>query len=652
VNRATATWLVGGTAAILVTVALILVDLEPHDATPDFTRPASPEPSLERASTESAPLGDVAANAEEAPTSRVPVKAARPPAAPVLTGRVVLPAGASLDRELVLSTSFDRKEGERMTISASLAFSVPIPDGAEQCALDLVDEEFYLPAPKCVYALDPPVPEVLLEPERTGRIEVHARLASEIAVDTEPLTVGLIALNRGLQPEGIPGPWSETIEGRDGSCAFEALRASLSYRLTCTGGELVLPVRAWDLVVRPGETTRVELLLESAACVVGHVSTQDGLPVPGVRVGASEVGKGETGHNAATTTGTDGAYRLPRLPVGEIELSARVPLGFCRGEDVGVFNELRSADGAQLVLHQELARISGGEERTVDWIVPPLGEIAGRVRWPDGRPARDARVRAGTTAESDPQIDTTVSGRTSAEGGFAFRARAGTEIEVFVVAEQEQEGRFWYADWHGMLPMGSTRTELDLVLERGTAVHGCVMDHAGSPIPAFRLLWNAQSASGLVSEASTEMFATTDGCFVVHVPRGGSLDLRAFEVLHSQYDESYGAMDERLVISESDDGFSLHVQQVSVVSGLVVDATGRLLKNVPVEMHWRAHQGDEKGYRTEGATCHITDPDGAFQFPLSIPESDVRVFVTGEPSTSIEFQLSPGEVRRDLVLEL
>ena len=250
------------------------------------------------------------------------------------------------------------------------------------------------------------------------------------------------------------------------------------------------------------------------------------------------------------------------------------------------------------------------------------------------------------------KIDSSVSGRTSAEGGFAFRARVGCAIEVFVVAEQEQEGRFWYADWRGTPSESSPRTELDLVLERGTPLNGRVEDHAGSPIPAFRLQWNAQTASGLRSEAGEEYFTTTDGSCVVFVPHGGAVVPQATEVLHSRFSSPYGVPDEVLTVSEADEGFVLHVHQVSVVSGLVVDATGRLLKHVPVELHWESGQSDAERHRNQGSSGRLTDAEGAFEFAQSIPESDVRVFVAGEPGTLIEIRISPGEVRKDLVIYL
>jgi hypothetical protein len=78
----------------------------------------------------------------------------------------------------------------------------------------------------------------------------------------------------------------------------------------------VLLAVACLMAVAPGAFAQT-----AGSTLVGHVTDKDGGPLPGVTVTAKNA---ETGLSRSTVTGSDGAFRLPSLPVGSYDVNAEL----------------------------------------------------------------------------------------------------------------------------------------------------------------------------------------------------------------------------------------------------------------------------------------------------------------------------------------
>ena len=85
--------------------------------------------------------------------------------------------------------------------------------------------------------------------------------------------------------------------------------------LRCLGLALLLAL-AWTIVFAPAVSAQT-----SGASLVGRVEDKDGAPLPGVTVTLTNK---ETGLERSTTSGADGTFLLPSLPVGTYTVKAEL----------------------------------------------------------------------------------------------------------------------------------------------------------------------------------------------------------------------------------------------------------------------------------------------------------------------------------------
>lgn len=228
-----------------------------------------------------------------------------------------------------------------------------------------------------------------------------------------------------------------------------------------------------------GERRELRVELESGARAVGVVLDEAGRPVPGARVAALPEGSlfDLDWSTRTETCDEEGRFDLVGLKPGRVMLRATAA-GFLDSE----FERLELGPGAART-GLEL-RLSRGRS------------IAGRVSWPDGRPAVEARVQvtfdptqrmgmgayggvrgARGSARSDAEGRFRVTGL--GPGPFALRIEAAPP-EDLVTPEDES----WAVHVDSVAPDGP---ELEVVLRAPEGVRGRVADRDGAPIGRFRI---------------------------------------------------------------------------------------------------------------------------------------------------------------------
>ncbi len=197
------------------------------------------------------------------------------------------------------------------------------------------------------------------------------------------------------------------------------------------------------------------------------VDAQTLAPVPGVRVETRAL----HGEGSVVRTGKDGSYRVRALPEGRYRVIADEPR-YVR------------------VVKRSVA-VPAGEVRRLDFAVKRGAAIAGRVVDETGAPVAGARgtvVRTtfgsaaalASLAARLENADATLSSFRSAPDG-TFRQSRITPSEDYSLFVAFPAAELFRRDGISLAP-GQTLTGLEVVLRRGLALEGIVVDAAGSPV--------------------------------------------------------------------------------------------------------------------------------------------------------------------------
>lgn len=178
--------------------------------------------------------------------------------------------------------------------------------------------------------------------------------------------------------------WDETDD--DGAFEMKGMVAG-GYNMTVHANGYPDPKEPTKIEVTAGETTEIELTVESGGEIHGTVVDEEGTPVAGVDVSAV----GETwSWGDETTTKDDGTFELEGVRAGDVRVTAR------RGWSATLRTPGKTDDDVQ----GERVTVAAGQVATVELVVESQsGEITGSVRDENGKPVGDAFVSA--TRESD-----------------------------------------------------------------------------------------------------------------------------------------------------------------------------------------------------------------------------------------------------------
>jgi protocatechuate 3,4-dioxygenase beta subunit len=252
-----------------------------------------------------------------------------------------------------------------------------------------------------------------------------------------------------------------------GGAAQTRTDAGGRFRLDVGAGEMsgveawadgFLAARAWE--AKPGDAD-VALGLAPSTSIAGRVFA-DGAPAAGVEVAIDDIVAVESdeGPRLRTTTRADGSFILRRLAPGPWRLAVQ-------GDGDFALRKVMDVAGGDRFLRVELR---------------PGRTIRGRVVDEQGRP-----LRAWLTADDIDAARVRASTDSDADGRFAF-----TRLDDGVHALSADADGFVSTQVDGV-PAGAERVEI--VLSRGLAVEGRVLDPDGRPI-AVRTYDNVELASG------------------------------------------------------------------------------------------------------------------------------------------------------------
>jgi hypothetical protein len=422
--------------------------------------------------------------------------------APVLTGRVVTPAGGPVARgEVTVAWTFGPASRATTSVTAGEdgAFAVRFDDALPaQVEVEVDGGDLAGRAGRARHALAPPEGASRWH---AGDLAVRAtRALAVFVVDAGGAPVAdaeVTELHRGVQDR------QRARTDADGRAALRVDAGPAEVRVASAAHEPV------ELVVRPGYP-RIDVMLARGTVLVvelaggadragstGVAVRADEPPFPGADGGASwipavvpggaswTVGDGE----AAFFGRADDRYVFRVRPGVALRVAAAAKHG-------GRFGE------------RDLAPLAPGEERVVriDADVERR-TLAGRVVDPDGAPVRDASVRVGAAGGSSLG-----GGGVDEDGGFRFEVLATERVRVRVLAS-------------GFAPLeiaelAVTDAPVELVLDRGRDVLVRVADAGGRAVLGADVSGGASGLSFRPPSHGESPAALPDGVYrLAHAPR-------------------------------------------------------------------------------------------------------------------------------------
>lgn len=307
----------------------------------------------------------------------------------------------------------------------------------------------------------PAVSEPMTLPEGTERTGVRLRIEPGLTIDgivvgeeDEPVAGAEISV-RDQSGRGSfgPGGGQATVAqtGADGKFAVRGLAKGRYYVSAAKEG--LTP--ATETNVEPATSTNLRLVLAPGKDVAGRVVDGQSAPIAGIRVSLAPMSGQRAPRSLQATTGPDGTFRIPGVPVGKWKVTA----GPSGTSDLNYTTETK--EGIDAGDESVLIRLDEGYP------------IAGRVADDQGRPAVGLRVtvfpteqRPGATAKNT---------QTGADGTFALPGLPPGDYRLSL------QGRGEYAPLQLSSVPAGTRN-LTLVLTRAAAIEGRVFGPDGAPV--------------------------------------------------------------------------------------------------------------------------------------------------------------------------
>lgn len=396
----------------------------------------------------------------------------------------------------------------------------------------------------------------------------------------------------------------------DGTHALElgGLPPAMRYAVTVVPTTLATSARD-GLVLEAGERMLVRLDTVRGGRASGVVRDEGGAPLAGVRVWVTE-SRGFAARVASrdreTTSGEDGAYTLVGLQPGGVYVRAAL-------------------DGYRDAQTEELAFADGATRENVDLVLKRGLSIAGRVTWPDGRPASGASVRA--LSASGPRRRAPIVTRSTDDGRFALHGLE--EAEFLVDASISDPASSGAADapaaWSCTVDkIAAGASDLVLALAAPADLAARVVDETGAPIAKFRVLATLQGnvASGLASQSRSAPAIDVDapdGRFVLRGLRRGSWNVHAEADGYTQIDKL-----DPVALPQSEGELTIVLHRAGSVAGLVLDPTGAPAARARVAVR----VGGASGLRAQrDRRAGETDAEGRFVLD-KLPPGEIELVAT------------------------
>jgi protocatechuate 3,4-dioxygenase beta subunit len=392
--------------------------------------------------------------------------------------------------------------------------------------------------------------------------------------------------------------------------------------------------------VSHGEEETV-FLLSPRSAISGRVVDEDGEPVPGASLVAASQGRSRTGRQPAVdraTSGEDGGFRLLRLEPEEVHRLVVDRPGFATTET------------------EVTAPVAGAARPGVRIVLVRGNGAYGLVFGADGRPLAGASVRlsAGNPAwRAAPGMVRPGDGpdepraTTDGEGRFRLANLLPGRYDLHVAAEGHAPLRVPGVE----VPEAPADGDLGSVyLEAGADVTGRVVDADGEPVAGVEVhVYARDLMTGMTMPSAADRVTTgADGRFVLR-------DLTPDAVVDLMFQATGFAQESVMgVIAPPERPLLVELVRSAVVAGRVVDGFGAGIAGATV--HAETDESGRPGrrrYDSRPAYAH-SEEDGRFVLD-GVPPGAVRLsaIATGfRPATSAAIELSPGERREGLRIEL
>jgi len=547
-----------------------------------------------------------------------------------ITGRVVFPEGTPLDEEvrLVAIESGRHQFRRAYAVRPDGSFRVGFPGEGKRPKLELHARYLYMDVQPV--DLDDSSPRSL-SPALGGRIEgsvVAADLDSRELASLEGQAVRLLHKVRTGHPTQIRSQADAELDG-ELHFAFDGLDPAHEYQVALDL-ERFVDAELDGLELEPGVTKNIELELARGARISGRVVGEGGFPAQEVELEVWVKREGTSMETRAVEE--DGTFDAAGVEPGVVAITAAAP-GYAR-------------------TRIDLGELADGDHRADVLLELSRGHfVEGLVQWPAGSPAVACDLTVIQPDEEwDPEDgfhiwsgDRDVEQETDDEGRFHVQGLDGGPCQV--VAEAKRDG----ASWSTRLEDVPTDTGgLLLVLSRGSAIAGVVVDDSGAPLerfsvtarPAEREEWDD---TGRVHDSFRKV---EGGAFRLEGLYAGRWRVTA---------EARGHSDSRaqvVTVPGEGMGMVLTLGRTATLSGTVVDPAGDPIGAVqvtasPARAMWASGWGEDD-------VSARTGDDGTFELD-DAPTGKVEVRAEGSrfaPSKLLELELEPGETRTGLLLAL
>ncbi len=650
------------TLLLVIALALVATGLMLYLPTRDVAVPSSVSPVVDEQNpppTVDAPLlGSIpAAVAPAESATRAP---ALPPAATAeddselrdaiwIDGRVVVPDGTPPDEHVQViarGKPFEKRPPYRTTPAADGSFRVAFKDGTTAGILMLDARFLYLDSD---VVLDPSKRGslVVLEPKLggliCGRVVVHSLGAKKAAFFPDGSSRGGSVGGGSLRDRSVRDGWVRATSSAAGFLdggvertasitddlrfEFHGVPADESYRVRVELPGLAGQVRE-GVRITPGRAISLDLDVLSGATVRGRVLDDGGAALSGIKVIASSF----EGHDSATTA-PDGTFSFEGLYPGKTTL---------RADSTGT-------RGARV----ELGDLADGEVRVgVDVVLVRELPVSGRVRWPDGSPAKNCAVEytrhlefGETKAFGDWKV------QTDSDGEFRIVDPGDGPLELTAIPKPE-DGRGaanlkWVAHVGGVQP----GTEgITLLLGNGSTVRGTVVSDAGmamgcASVVAYRV---AGGWSGLGRRGPDS--AVVDGRFEITGLYDGEWNVIAEA---PGYAKSVAA---HISLPRDVGPIDLALRRTATLSGTVVDESNGPVAHARLKVGVGEQRGPDEGlgYALKEMSGSRTDTQGRFEIQGVEPGRLVVSALSEDDNLhgTISVTVEPGDSRADLTIQL
>ncbi|HTF89515.1 MAG TPA: carboxypeptidase-like regulatory domain-containing protein, partial [Planctomycetota bacterium] len=449
-----------------------------------------------------------------------------------VSGRLVYPEGTPIGEEVEVVASgrkFKTRPPYRARVAPNGSFRVAFAKETKTGSVDVDAPHLFLREAAKVKPADPKrTEELVLEPLLGGRIQ------GQLIVPANGLSLASQLAGKSVHAEG----WSEGYDDHmsrvgavDKAMRFElrGLSPECAFQLGFHS-ELFAVVNRSDIRVAAGEDLAFQLPLTLGARVRGRVSDAGGEKLtstnlefqtqqdeqPGESSSSAEAFAIGVDRSVSVKIEPDGSFDARGILPGKIQITANAPQRLPAVLELGMVADGEVREGVELVL--ELG-----------------GRVGGRVLWPDGSPAAEARVHLQALAEDNESgsgmpnfLFDVASARADAQGAFLISGLAAKRFNVLAQARPEAEAssrggskgrsQAWRASFDDV-PVD--KLDLELKLHGGSTIQGVVVDDLGAPVTRFAVSAEQQSEGyDPLAHTASSIYTPADGRFEL----GGLLD--------------------------------------------------------------------------------------------------------------------------------